>query len=47
VGVGGEELGAAVLVYDDNDFYSVPTAKLDLSHHSCVAHVRKCLKRLA
>ncbi len=40
-----EELGAEVLVSDDNDSYSVATAELGLSHQLCIAHVRKYLKR--
>jgi transposase-like protein len=40
-----KELGAEVLVSDDNDSYSVATAELGLSHQLCIAHVRKYLKR--
>lgn len=36
-----EELGVEVLVSDDNDSYSVASARLGLSHQLCVAHVRK------
>jgi len=36
-----EELGAEVLVSDDNDSYGVAAASLGLSHQLCVAHVRK------
>jgi transposase-like protein len=40
-----EELGAEVLVTDDNDSYSVAASGLGLSHQLCVAHVRKYVKR--
>jgi Transposase IS66 family len=40
-----KELGAELLVSDDNDSYSVATAELGLSHQLCIAHVRKYLKR--
>ena len=40
-----KELGAEVLVSDDNDSYSVATAELGLSHQLCIAHVRKYVKR--
>jgi transposase-like protein len=40
-----EELGAEVLVTDDNDSYSVAAAGLGLSHQLCIAHVRKYVKR--
>lgn len=41
-----KELGAEVLVSDDNDSYSVATAELGLSPPAvCIAHVRKYLKR--
>lgn len=40
-----KELGAEVLVSDDNDSYGAATAELGLSHQLCVAHVRKYLKR--
>lgn len=36
-----KELGAEVLVSDDNDSYGVAAAELGLSHQLCVAHVRK------
>jgi transposase-like protein len=36
-----EELGAEVLVSDDNDSYSVAAAGLGVEHQLCVAHVRK------
>lgn len=39
-----EELGAEVLVTDDNDSYSVAAPGLGLSHQLCVAHVRKYVK---
>ncbi len=40
-----KELGAEVLVSDDNGSYSVAAAELGLSHQLCIAHVRKYLKR--
>jgi transposase-like protein len=40
-----KELGAEVLVSDDNDSYRVATAELGLSHQLCIAHVRKYVKR--
>lgn len=40
-----KELGAEVLVSDDNDSYGVATAELGLSHQLCTAHVRKYVKR--
>jgi transposase-like protein len=40
-----KELGAEVVVSDDNDSYGVATAELSLSHQLCIAHVRKYLKR--
>jgi hypothetical protein len=40
-----KELGAEVLVTDDNDSYSVAASELGLSHQLCVAHVRKYVKR--
>jgi hypothetical protein len=40
-----EELGAEMLVTDDNDSYGVAAAELGLSHQLCLAHVRKYLKR--
>jgi transposase-like protein len=36
-----EELGAEVLLTDDNDSYSVAAAGLGVEHQLCVAHVRK------
>jgi hypothetical protein len=42
-----EELGAQILVSDDNDSYSVAAAELSLSHQLCIAHVRKYVKRRA
>jgi transposase-like protein len=39
------ELGAEVLVTDDNDSYRIATAELGLSHQLCIAHVRKYVKR--
>ncbi len=36
-----EQLGAEVLVSDDNDSYSVTARELGFSHQLCVAHVRK------
>ncbi len=40
-----KELGAEVVVSDDNDSYGVAAAELGLSHQLCIAHVRKYLKR--
>lgn len=40
-----KELGAEILVSDDNDSYGVATAELGLSQQLCIAHVRKYLKR--
>ncbi len=40
-----EELGAEVLVSDDNDSYGIAAAGLGLSHQLCVAHVRKYVER--
>jgi len=40
-----EELGAEVLLSDDNDSYGVAATELGLSHQLCIAHVRKYLKR--
>jgi hypothetical protein len=40
-----KELGAEVLVTDDNDSYSVAAGGLGLSHQLCIAHVRKYAKR--
>lgn len=40
-----EELGAEVLVTDDNDSYGVAASELGLSHQLCIAHVRKYVKR--
>jgi transposase-like protein len=40
-----KELGAEVLISDDNDSYGVATAELGLSHQLCIAHVRKFVKR--
>lgn len=42
-----EELGAEVLVSDDNDSYGVAAAELGLSHQLCIAHVRKYVTRRA
>ncbi|MDQ3438218.1 MAG: transposase [Actinomycetota bacterium] len=40
-----KELGAEILVTDDNDSYSVAASGLGLSHQLCMAHVRKYVKR--
>jgi transposase-like protein len=40
-----KELGAEVLLTDDNDSYGVAAAELGLSHQLCIAHVRKYVKR--
>ena len=42
-----KELGAEVLISDDNDSYSVAAAELGLSHQLCIAHVRKYVTRRA
>jgi hypothetical protein len=39
------ELGAEVLVSDDNDSYGLASAELGLSHQLCLAHVRKYVTR--
>jgi hypothetical protein len=36
-----QELGAEVLISDDNDSYGTAAAELGLEHQICVAHVRK------
>lgn len=40
-----KELGAEVLVSDDNDSYGVAAAELGLEHQLCVAHVRKYVSK--
>jgi len=40
-----KELGAEVVVSDDNDSYGIAAAELGLSHQLCIAHVRKYVKR--
>jgi transposase-like protein len=40
-----EELGAQVLVPDDNGSYGLAADGLGLAHQLCIAHVRKYLKR--
>ena len=40
-----KELGAEVLISDDNDSYGVAATELGLSHQLCIARVRKYLKR--
>jgi transposase-like protein len=42
-----EELGAEVLVSEDNDSYSVAAAGLGVEHQLCVAHVRKYVAKRA
>jgi transposase-like protein len=42
-----EEMGAEVLVSDDNDSYGVVAAELGLSQQLCIAHVRKYVARRA
>lgn len=42
-----KEMGAEVLISDDNDSYGVATTGLGLEHQLCVAHVRKYLARRA
>jgi transposase-like protein len=41
------EMGAQVLISDDNDSYGVAAAELGLSHQLCVAHVRKYVAKRA
>lgn len=36
-----KEMGAEVLVSDDNDSYGVAASELGLAHQLCIAHVRK------
>jgi transposase-like protein len=40
-----KELGAEVLISDDNDSYGAASVEMGLSHQLCIAHVRKYLKR--
>ncbi len=42
-----KELGAEVLISDDNDSYSVAAAELGFSHQLCLAHVRKYVTKRA
>ncbi len=42
-----EELGAEILVTDDNDSYSVAASGLGVEHQLCVAHVRKYVAKRA
>jgi hypothetical protein len=42
-----KEMGAEVIVSDDNDSYGVAAAELGLSHELCIAHVRKYVARRA
>ncbi len=42
-----KELGAELLVSDDNDSYGVAAAELGLSHQLCIAHVRKYVSKRA
>ncbi len=42
-----KEMGAEVLVSDDNDSYGVAAAELGLSHQLCIAHVRKYVAKRA
>jgi transposase-like protein len=42
-----KELGAEVLISDDNDSYGVAAAELGLSHQLCIAHVRKYVTKRA
>jgi transposase-like protein len=42
-----KEMGAEVLISDDNDSYGVAAAELGLSHQLCVAHVRKYVAKRA
>ena len=41
------EMGAEVLISDDNDSYAMAAAELGLSHQLCVAHVRKYVAKRA
>lgn len=41
------ELGAEVLISDDNDSYGIAASELGLSHQLCIAHVRKYVARRA
>lgn len=41
------EMGAEVLISDDNDSYGVAAAELGLSHQLCVAHARKYVAKRA
>ncbi len=41
------EMGAEVLISDDNDSYGMAAAELGLSHQLCVAHVRKYVAKRA
>jgi transposase-like protein len=40
-----EELGAQVLITDDNESYGLAADGLGLAHQLCIAHVRKFVKR--
>ena len=42
-----KELGAEVIVSDDNGSYGVAAAELGLSHQLCIAHVRKYVTKRA
>jgi transposase-like protein len=42
-----KEMGAEVLISDDNDSYSVAAAELGLSQQLCIAHVRKYVAKRA
>jgi transposase-like protein len=42
-----KELGAEVLVSDDNDSYGIAACELGLSHQLCIAHVRKYVAKRA
>jgi transposase-like protein len=42
-----KEMGAEVLVSDDNDSYGVAASELGLAHQLCVAHVRKYVAKRA
>ncbi len=41
------ELGAEVLISDDNDSYGVAASELGLAHQLCIAHVRKYVSKRA
>jgi hypothetical protein len=42
-----KEMGAEVIISDDNDSYGVAASELGLAHQLCVAHVRKYVAKRA